>query len=709
MIVSLIYGTVGQTSAAPPLFATTLQATLTGTGTTDLIRNFGAGVALSADGNTALIGASDSTVPNGVSFGLAFIYVRAGGAWTQQTILSDPDPGSDNRRFGSSVALSSDGNTALVGQYYDSVDGLLSNGAGYVYTRTGTTWTLQTKLLASDRVSFLGLGFSAALSSDGNTAVLGALSFNGLTARGSGSAYVFVRNGTTWTEQVKFVSPDSYDVDWFGGSVALGADGNTALIGSRGADEQEIDAGAAYVFTRSGTTWTQQARLLANEPKSFELAGYSVALSDAGNLAILGAPDADRFADNEGAVYTFTRSGTTWTQQSRLKASITPSTGTQIYNFGKSVSVDATADLALVGSNSQNGDRVFTYTRNGALWEQRVSLQPPTGFNSGTFGVATALDDSGNTALIGNSLVNSGIGAAHVFVDSGLPTPTVEPTSTVTPTPIPGRVDAIGKYFASGSLAGQWYLRYTNTRGPADITVTFGGDPSDLPIAGDWNGDGVDTIGIYRSSTGQFFLSPSNTAPSIQIVFTFGNPGDKPLRGRWTTSSVGDGVGVYRNSNGILYQKNTLDTGISDYFAIFGNPDDQGIAADWDNDGFDSIGVYRVSNTTWYLSNDSTPSGITFADVSFSWGLGSGNQAVAGDWEGDGITTVGFYRGVNDFTLHGALGTSGANLTVAITNAPLGGTGLVGRWGSPSAPSLTNISVPGNGSRITPIPEGDAD
>jgi len=96
----------------------------------------------------------------------------------------------------------------------------------------------------------------------------------------------------------------------------------------------------------------------------------------------------------------------------------------------------------------------------------------------------------------------------------------------------------------------------------------FGGDASDLPVAGDWDGDGVDTIGVYRGTTGVYFLSDSNTAPTVSYTLVFGNPGDTPFAGKWTAGATHDGVGVYRNSNGILYQKDNLTTGFSDYFAI---------------------------------------------------------------------------------------------------------------------------------------------
>ncbi len=253
------------------------------------------------------------------------------------------------------------------------------------------------------------------------------------------------------------------------------------------------------------------------------------------------------------------------------------------------------------------------------------------------------------------------------------------------------RMDTIGIY-----NAGLFTLRNSNTAGTPDITASFGGDPSDLPIAGDWNGDGVDTIGIYRSATGVYFLSDSNTAPAATYSLVFGNPGDTPFAGKWTVDMTHDAVGVYRNSNGILYQKKQLTTGFSDYFAIYGNPGDQGVGGDWDGDGFDSVGIYRSSNQTWFLSNNSTPGGITFSDISFTWDIGTA-KAVVGDWNGDQITTVGQFNSAGVFSLHSANATAGSDMTFSFGAAA--GYPVAGKWSASALPQpphtmLSGVLVP---------------
>jgi predicted extracellular nuclease len=271
------------------------------------------------------------------------------------------------------------------------------------------------------------------------------------------------------------------------------------------------------------------------------------------------------------------------------------------------------------------------------------------------------------------------------------------PTATPTLTPVPTSPDTIGLY-----NNGLWQLRNTNSTGAADITVTFGGDPSDLPVVGDWNSDNVDTIGVYRNSTGVFLLSNSNTVPSVAYSLVFGNPGDTPFSGRWDNVVTNDGVGVYRNTNGVLYLKRNLTTGFDDYFFIFGNPGDQGVGGDWDGNGYGSIGIYRASNQTWYMNNDNV-SGINYSEIDFVWNIGTSNP-VTGDWNGDGITTVGYYTTGGVFVLHSTNATIGSDNTFAFG---AGGTAkpVAGRWGSPTAPALSVITN-GNLQPVIPASEG---
>jgi hypothetical protein len=181
-------------------------------------------------------------------------------------------------------------------------------------------------------------------------------------------------------------------------------------------------------------------------------------------------------------------------------------------------------------------------------------------------------------------------------------------------------IDTVGIY-----RNGVFYLRNSNTTGPADVPPIRFGDPTDQPVVGDWNGDGIDTIGVYRNGT--FYLSNSNTQGAPVFTVTFGNPGDIGIAGDWD----GDGIvtiGVFRPSNGLVYLRNSNTTGNSDLDFVFGNADDKPVAGDWNGDGIDTIGIYR--NGVFFLSNSNATG---FADTTFFLG-NTGDFPIAGNWQG---------------------------------------------------------------------------
>lgn len=180
-------------------------------------------------------------------------------------------------------------------------------------------------------------------------------------------------------------------------------------------------------------------------------------------------------------------------------------------------------------------------------------------------------------------------------------------------------IDTIGVY-----RNGVFLLRNSNTTGFADISIPFGG-AGDLPVVGDWNGDGVDTIGVYRN--GLFYLRNANTAGPSEITLMLGGSGDVPISGDWNADGI-DTLGVFRPSNGNVYLRNTNTSGVADLFFFYGQAGDKPVAGDWNGDTIDTIGIYR--NGTFYLRNSNT-TGI--ADISFQLG-GPGDEPIAGDWNG---------------------------------------------------------------------------
>jgi len=360
---------------------------------------FGRSVAL--DGDTALVGARYDDVGANTVQGSAYVFTCSGSTWTQQETLTTGD-GAASDRFGFSVAL--DGDTALVGAIYDDVSSS-DQGSAYVFTRSGSTWTQEAKLTAGDGAAEDYFGVSVAL--DGDTALVGAYFDDVGVNSDQGSAYVFTRSGSTWTQAAKLVASDGEAIDRFAYSVAL--DGDTALVGAYG---DYSNQGSAYVFTRSGSTWTQEAKLMVGDGAAGDRFGISVALD--GDTVLVGTYADDVGANiDQGSAYVFTHSGTTWTQEAKLTAG----DGAAGDQFGWSVAIDGDTVLVgaiydTVGANSYQGS-TYVFTRSRTTWTQQAKLVAGEGAADDRFGISVALD--GDTALVGAYGDNSYRGSAHVF------------------------------------------------------------------------------------------------------------------------------------------------------------------------------------------------------------------------------------------------------------------------------------------------------
>jgi hypothetical protein len=208
---------------------------------------------------------------------------------------------------------------------------------------------------------------------------------------------------------------------------------------------------------------------------------------------------------------------------------------------------------------------------------------------------------------------------------------------------------------------------------PTLPAVTFG-NPNDHPITGDWDGDGIDTLGVFDPLQGRFQLRNSNTPGAPDLSFLYGNPGDIPLAGHWTATALHDGVGTYRNTNGTMYLflRNQLTTGYADLTAIVGNPGDLPVVGDWNGDGVDTVGLYRPDSTTFYLFNRNAPD--MQPEVIFTL---SGGVPIAGRWTGSGGAGVGFFAdGV--FSLKDTPASGAFDRTVSF--GMNGDIPLTGRW-----------------------------
>lgn len=351
--------------------------------------NFGIRVDLSGD--TAIVGAYADDHAGGIDAGSAYVFVRSGGIWTEQAKLIASDAAAGDF-FGLAVAVA--GDTAVIGARQDDHAAGTDAGSAYVFVRTGGIWTQQAKLIASDATANDNFGWSVALS--GDTIVVGSFQDDNAGGTDAGSAYVFVRAGSLWSEQAKLTATDAAATDKFGYSVVVS--GDTAIISAYLDDDGGPSSGSAYVFVRSGGIWSQQAKLTASDAASGDLFGTSVALS--GETAVIGAGrDTHSGLVNAGSAYVFVRSGVAWTQQAKLTATDAAS----LDFFGDSVALSN--DTALVGADGDdrvggtNDGSAYLFTRSGTSWTPQAKLTASDAAINDTYGISVAM--SAGTAIIG--------------------------------------------------------------------------------------------------------------------------------------------------------------------------------------------------------------------------------------------------------------------------------------------------------------------
>ncbi|MBI3772000.1 MAG: integrin [Gammaproteobacteria bacterium] len=463
---------------------------------TDANDYFGWAMALSADGQTLAVGAfnegSDGTaieVPNAANSkqannaapksGAVYVYTRdsSSGNWSQQAYIKASNAGAGDL-FGISVALSEDGNTLAVGAINEdgsattvnggSNESAVDAGAAYVFRRSGTIWTQEAYVKASNTGAGDGFGYKLALSGDGNTLAVGAIYEDSNSAgtpadnsvQDAGAVYVFTRSGTTWTQEQYLKASNPGAGDFFGYSVALNNnDGNTLVVGAIHEDgdvastmavpnDTAANAGAVYVFTRAAGVWTQQAYLKASNTEAGDGFGYSVALSGTGNTLAVGAiyedsnsvtMPVDNSATDSGAVYVFTFSGS-WAQQKYLKASNAEAND----GFGSAVALNVEGDTLAVGAYHESGSVVgingtessntaptagaaYVYSNVSAVWSQKAYVKASNTAAGDNFGHAVSLSRNNNSNQFKNTLAvgasaesssSTGVGSARSTVSA---------------------------------------------------------------------------------------------------------------------------------------------------------------------------------------------------------------------------------------------------------------------------------------------------
>ena len=369
------------------------QAFLKGSGAA-AYDNFGWSLALSGD--TLAVGAHRKDN----STGAVYIFTRSGTSWTEQARLRPTDVAAGDV-FGANVALV--GDTLVVGAPYKNSGA----GAVYVFSRSGTNWTEQACLTASNAAANDNFGSSLALS--GDTLAVGAFGKNS----NAGAAYVFSRSGTSWTEQARLTALNAAANDNFGSSLALS--GNTLAVG---APIKDTSTGAVYVFNRSGTNWTEQACLTASNAATYNCFGCSLGLSG-GTLAV-GAWGKD---SSSGAAYIFICSGGAWSEQACLTAS--NAEATDYFGYSVSLSGDVLAVGAIredsggsgpTNNSTSDSGAAYVFSRSGGVWTERDYLKASNAAANSLFGYCVALD--GNSLAVGAIYEDSNAsdsGAVYLF------------------------------------------------------------------------------------------------------------------------------------------------------------------------------------------------------------------------------------------------------------------------------------------------------
>ncbi|WOI22352.1 hypothetical protein [Nonlabens ulvanivorans] len=432
---------------------------------------FGEMVSLSGDGNTLAVGAfsedSNATGINGnqadnsnSSSGAVYIFNKTGAIWTQQAYIKASNSEAIDFFSESGLSLSNDGNTLAVGaegedsnatgingnQTDNSISG---SGAVYIFSRTGSVWTQQAYIKASNTGSGDLFGISLSLSNDGNTLAVGAenessnaTGINGDQAdnsiSGSGAVYIFSRTGSVWTQQVYIKASNTGNADKFGNGVSLSLDGHTLAVGAINEDSSatgingdqtdnaSFNSGAVYIFLRTGSIWTQQAYIKASNTGNFDGFGGSVDLSSDGSTLAIGAiredsnatgvngNETDNSLGSPGAAYIFVRTGTTWTQEAYIKASNTTANA----NFGNSISLSNDGSTLAVGASKEdtlssginstetlNGQTdsgaTYIYKRTGINWAQEAYIKANNSNANDEFGYSVSLSGDGNYLAVG--------------------------------------------------------------------------------------------------------------------------------------------------------------------------------------------------------------------------------------------------------------------------------------------------------------------
>jgi len=341
------------------------------------------GYSVAVDDIYAIVGARDADY-NGVDSGAAYIFKYVGMNWVEQQKLL-PSDGQAGDRFAQSVSI--DGDYAVVGTYSSG-----TVGSAYVFKRVGDIWTQQQKLLAADGAS--GDRFGGPVCIQGDYIVVGAHTHDDSGRSDVGAVYVFLRVGDTWAQEQKLLAADGETEDEFGSSACI--DDEYIVVGAAMDEKSSPNHGAAYVFKHVGPSWVQEQKLIAFDGESNDQFGSSASIDS--DKIIIGAFMDDKSSPNHGAAYIFTRSGSTWTHEQKLIAA----DGADDDEFGVRVAINGDIVLVTAGKDDDKGSNsgsLYVFKFAEASWAEEQKITASDGASGDWFGYG--LDFDGYTAIIG--------------------------------------------------------------------------------------------------------------------------------------------------------------------------------------------------------------------------------------------------------------------------------------------------------------------
>lgn len=372
------------------------------------------GNSVDMDGDVAVVGAYGE----GALAGAIYVFRFNGTNWIQEAKLIGSDTTSLPRgdQFGFSVSVS--GDTIVVGSHYDDFAGKEDAGSAYVFVFDGSRWSQAAKLIASDAAGWDNFGYSVSI--DGDVIIVGAnLDDDG--GANAGTAFIFEKPSGGWTnmtETAKLIALDTYENDEFGKSVSVS--GNTAVIGAHyEATGSGFLTGSAYVFQFNGSSWTQVAKLTASDAADFQYLGISVSID--GDVIVGGAWADDAGGEMAGAAYVFEKPTGGWADMTQT-AKLTASDAAAGDHFGWSASVDS--DYIVIGAPAHNWDgsgygTAYAFKRPPGGWSnmtENARYNAPGGVRDDQYAISVSAN--GSRALVGASwhdtLLNDKAGSAYV-------------------------------------------------------------------------------------------------------------------------------------------------------------------------------------------------------------------------------------------------------------------------------------------------------